>query len=446
MPEAATAPAPLPELVDYLEGLPEPHILCDSGYRIVAANAAYRERFAAQASVLGRTCHEVSHRSAVPCDQAGESCPLARARHTGRRERVLHLHHTPQGEAYVDIELVPLARRGPAVGAAPWFIEKMQPLPLRQAHEPALVGRSAAFRAMLALVARVGPAEAGVVLLGETGTGKELVARAVHAASPRAARPLVVVDCASLPEALFESELFGHEKGAFTGAHAARPGLVEAADGGTLFLDELGDIPLPMQVKLLRLLESGTYRRVGSAELRRCSVRVVAATHRDLAAMIAAGRFREDLFHRLATFPIQLPPLRERRDDIPLLAEALLTRLPLRRRHTLAAAALQRLAEQPFPGNVRELRNVLERAALLSDGSEIGEAAIVQALGMGLAPRLSTPLRGAPRPTAAPHDAAALREALAAHRGNRRELARTLGISLRTLYRRLQALGVQGGG
>ena len=211
-----------------------------------------------------------------------------------------------------------------------------------------------------------------MLLLGESGTDKELVARAVHEASDRAASPLVVVDCASLPETLFESELFGHERGAFTGASASKRGLVEAADGGTLFLDEVGDIPLTLQVKLLRLLESGTYRRVGSTDLRRADVRVVSATHRDLRAMIAQGRFREDLYYRLSTFPIRLPSLRERVEDIPLLAETLLARVSGRsRRLALSADALRRLMNYPFPGNVRELRNVLERAALLCVGQTI---------------------------------------------------------------------------
>jgi transcriptional regulator with GAF, ATPase, and Fis domain len=186
-----------------------------------------------------------------------------------------------------------------------------------------------------------------VLLLGESVTGKELVAQAVHEASPRAANPLVVVDCASLPESLFESELFGHERGAFTGANTSKPGLVEAASGGTLFLDEVGDIPLPMQVKLLRLLESGTYRRVGSTELRRTDVRVVAATHRDLKAMVAEGRFREDLYYRLSTFPITLPALRDRVEDMPLLAVALLARVAPQRRISLSTGCRTQLSHAP---------------------------------------------------------------------------------------------------
>jgi DNA-binding NtrC family response regulator len=438
----------LPELVSYLESLVEPHILLDRQYRIIAANAAYRSQFSPRASVIGRTCYEVSHHFSVPCDQAGESCPLARARESGQRERVLHLHHTPQGESYVNIELTPLLD---AEGEQAFFIEKMEPLRVAQSRPAGqgLVGRSAAFQRMLELVARVGPSQASVLLLGESGTGKELVAQAVHDASPRAANPLVVVDCASLPESLFESELFGHERGAFTGASTTKPGLVEAASGGTLFLDEVGDIPLSMQVKLLRLLESGTYRRVGSTDLRRTDVRVVSATHRNLKAMVADGRFREDLYYRLSTFPIALPALRERADDIALLAVALLDRVAPQRRLSLSADTQELLKRYPFPGNVRELRNVLERAALLADGHSIEPAHVERALDAGVA--LS--LVDLPSTTPAPANASALGSSLRsveratlqaqlkAHQGSRAELAQKLGISERSLYRKLREIG-----
>ena len=444
----------LPELVSYLEGLPEPHILFDRQYRIIAANAAYRVQFSPQSSVLGRNCYEVSHHFSVPCDQAGESCPLARSIESGQRERVLHLHHTPQGEAYVNIELTPLLD---ADGQQAYFVEKMAALPLARATPASqgLIGRAPAFQRMLELVSRVAPAPASVLLLGESGTGKELVARAVHAASPRAQAPLVVVDCASLPESLFENELFGHERGAFTGATANSVGLVESASGGTLFLDEVGDIPLPVQVKLLRLLESGTYRRVGSTELRHADIRVVAATHRDLAAMVAEGRFREDLYFRLSVFPIHLPALRERHGDVALLAVALLARVAAERRLTLSPRALALLDEQPFPGNVRELRNLLERTALLCDGQVIEAAHIESALAAGTAgSAVSARTNGATRSAAttrthaaAPSaltlrglERAALQAKVDAHRGSRADLARQLGISERSLYRKLREL------
>jgi DNA-binding NtrC family response regulator len=438
--------------MSYLEGMSEPHILFDTQYRILAANAAYRQQFSPGHSVVGRTCYEVSHHFSMPCDQSGESCPLARSRESGQRERVLHLHHTPQGEAYVNIELIPLLD---ASGAQAFFVEKMQALKVAQGQPAAhgLIGRAASFQRMLALVARVAPSQATVLLLGESGTGKELVARAVHEASPRAQRPLVVVDCSSLPENLFESELFGHERGAFTGATTARGGLVEAASGGTLFLDEVGDIPLTMQVKLLRLLESGTYRRVGSTELRHADLRVVSATHRDLDRMVQEGRFREDLYYRLSTFPIHLPALRERRDDIALLAAALLERVSPQRKLRISEPALRSLQAQDYPGNVRELRNLLERTALLCDGEKIEASHVQQALFSGrrqpVGPRIdhqyacdASSMTGLPLlpSTLKTIEHATLQQWVSAHQGSRADLANKLGISERSLYRKLKAL------
>jgi len=451
----ATALGPGLDLLAYLEGLPEPHVVFDAGYRIVAANRAYRSMYGGETEVIGRTCHEVTHHTDRPCDLAGESCPLARARRSGQRERVLHLHHTQQGRQYVDVELVPLATPG---GAPRYYVERIAPL-APGTTEPAvgaLIGQAPALRRMLELVARVAPTDAAVLLLGETGTGKELVARAIHEASSRAAAPLVVVDCASLPEALFESELFGHERGAFTGAVSAKPGLVEAADGGTLFLDEIGDVPLPAQVKLLRLLESGTYRRVGGIEWRRSRLRVISATHRDPRERMAGGWLREDLYYRLATFPIQLPPLRERLFDLASLSAALLERVAPGRHLTIDTVVLDRLARHPWPGNVRELRNVIERAAVMADGDRLDVGTIERALAADASPLRPNPpgpeaptelLRQADGAWATPAEGGwpalerrMLESALHAHRGTRAELARALGISLRTLYRRLQDL------
>ena len=442
----------LPELTSYLETLAEPHILFDRQYRILAANSAYRNQFSPNESVIGRTCFDVSHRFNVPCDQAGESCPLARSRESGQRERVLHLHHTPRGEEYVNIELVPLKN---AAGEQSYFIEKME----RQPHAKAtpavqgMVGRSDAFRQMLELVSRVSRSDASVLLLGESGTSKELVARAIHEASPRHNAPLVVVECSSLTESLFESELFGHERGAFTGANSAKAGLVESASGGTLFLDEVGDIPLTMQVKLLRLLESGTYRRVWSTELRRTDLRIVSATHRDLRGWARDGRFREDLYYRLSTFPIRLPALRERASDIPILANALLSRVAPRREIRISDGAMALLNQAPFPGNIRELRNILERAALMCDGNTIEPTHVQIAFSTEVSPhgqRLEDPVEhssqfgipntGRQAGTLQEMTMNELRDQLRSHKGSRAELARKLGISERSLYRKLHQL------
>jgi transcriptional regulator with PAS, ATPase and Fis domain len=430
------------ELIAYLDGLPEPHIVLDPDYRIIAANAAYERDYGHGQQVVGRCCYQVSHHIDVPCDQAGESCPMARSRQSGQVERVLHLHHTAHGEEYVHIELTPVMGED---GQAAFYVEKMAAMPLASSAPAAqgLIGRSSAFQHMLDLLARVAPSNASVLLLGESGTGKELLARAIHEASPRARKPLVVVDCASLTESLFESELFGHDRGAFTGANQAKAGLVEAAHGGTLFLDEVGDIPLAMQVKLLRLLESGTHRRVGSTELRHTDLRIVAATHRDLATMVAQGDFREDLYYRLSVFPIAVPPLRERHGDLALLVPALLERVAPQRRLRLSAAALVVLERQHFRGNVRELRNLLERSALLCDGQTIEAEHIALALSTGGGERERLP---SPSPATAVHSLQAasdeqLRRLLTAHQGSRAELAAQLGMSERTLYRKLKSLG-----
>lgn len=233
-----------------------------------------------------------------------------------------------------------------------------------------IIGQSAALGKVLEQITLVAPSEASVLVLGESGTGKELIARAIHERSQRAAGPLVKVNCASIPRDLFESEFFGHVRGAFTGAIRDRVGRFQLADGGTLFLDEVGEIPLDLQSKLLRVLQEGTFERVGEEKTRRVNVRVVAATNRELRREIAAGRFRQDLFFRLSVFPIELPPLRERREDIPLLVRHFITQASKQARCgnlKLSDQQMRRLQQYDWPGNVRELQNVIERAMILSN-------------------------------------------------------------------------------
>jgi len=249
-----------------------------------------------------------------------------------------------------------------------------------------LLGRSVAMRELFAICARVAPTEAPVIIWGETGTGKDLVARAIHERSLRRGRPFVVLDCAAIPPGLIESELFGHEKGAFTGATAARAGVFERADGGTVFLDELGELPVELQPKLLRCLESGEVTRVGGDRPLRVDFRAIAATHRDLPRSITEGRFRADLYYRLAVIRIAVPPLRERREDIPLLAahfasellgEAARAGLP----PDTLDALFGELTRHDWPGNVRELRNIVERAMILADPELLGAGALEIAAG-----------------------------------------------------------------
>ncbi len=438
---------PIDALLSYLEFESRPTIVLDPDYVILGANRAYRQQYGlGSGDPVGRCCFSVSHRYDRPCDQAGEHCPMIKARLSRSPDRVLHVHHTPRGPEHVDVELRPILDARQEIVA---YVERLTPVRSASesgADEGGLVGHSAAFSQALLAVQRVAPSQLPVLLLGESGTGKELFARAVHRGSSRASGPYVAVDCSGLTETLFESELFGHEKGAFTGAHSRKPGLVETAHGGTLFLDEMGDVPLSMQVKLLRLIETGTYRRVGSTETLRADFRLVAATHKPLEVMVADGRFRQDLYYRLSAFPIHLPPLRERRDDIPLLVDSLLRRGGnVLRRLTVTPEALERMQAYTWPGNIRELRNVLERARLFADEGVIGAEHLPPAFGRVPAGGQT----GTPQPAVPGGDVersrrhwsdAELREQLQRYSGTRRELAARLGLSERTLYRRLRSI------
>jgi len=301
-----------------------------------------------------------------------------------------------------------------------------------------LIGDSQPMRAVCALIAKVAPTDSTVLICGETGTGKELVARALHDQSFRAAMPFVPVNCGALPENLIESELFGHRKGSFTGADEHRVGLLEVASGGTLFLDEIGELPKAMQAKLLRFLESGEVRRVGENDSFTCDVRVVCATHRKLDEMVAGGEFREDLWYRVNTFEIYLPPLRDRMEDIPILARHLAKRFCPSIRpddEVFTPEAMAVLAEHCWPGNVRELANVIEHAVILCERLPVS----VEHLPLRLATRrLHCPPPGATSgQTLRDLEMRAIYEALDRCGGNKPKAAAELGISLKTLYNRL---------
>ncbi len=309
---------------------------------------------------------------------------------------------------------------------------------LREQPPANLVAASPAMRPVLEMIARVGPSEANVLVTGENGTGKGVVANALHAASPRATRPMVTVNAGGLSEGVFESELFGHVKGAFTDARTDRVGRFELADGGTLFLDEIANVALPQQVKLLRVLETGEYERVGSSKTRKVNVRVISATNADPFEEVAAGRFRQDLLFRLNTVEIRLPPLRERREDIPLLAMHFLRQHAQRYRKRLGgfdAAALQALAEHAWPGNVRELDHAVERGVLMALGT------LVRAADLSLKPSRD----GASRledMSLEEVEAFLVKKAMARFDGNVSHAAEALGLSRSALYRRLQRYGL----
>jgi DNA-binding NtrC family response regulator len=316
-----------------------------------------------------------------------------------------------------------------------------------------IVGRSPAMARVFELVRKAARSEANILIRGESGTGKELIARAVHANSPRAAQPFVPVDCASLPENLLESELFGHEKGAFTGAVRAKPGLMEVARGGTLFLDEIGELSLALQSKLLRALQERQIRRVGGTALIDVDVRVVSATNRDLREAVARGRFREELYYRVNVVEIALPPLRERAGDVALLAHAFLKRYGQARLRGFDEDTLAALERYPWPGNVRELQNVVERACALADGDTVRLRDLPEYVARGGAPLLGAggpaagaapleggenlPLREAKERWMSVLEASYLRTLLGRHRGNVSAAAKAAGIDRKTFHRLL---------
>ena len=426
------------ELQDLIDTNDQPFVVIDREYRIVAANRRYAETYGVTPSaIVGQYCYAVSHHSTRPCHENGEECPHRALFERGEAVEVVHTHfhaddqpertrirghalRGPDGERYLGEQLYPLEVD---IGLD---CDAMQ-----------MVGQSPAFLACVDNLARVAESEASILLYGESGVGKELAARFIHARSQRAGGPFIVINCAAVPETLFESELFGHERGAFSGSSGMKKGLFELADGGTLFLDEVGEIPLGLQAKLLRVLETGEFRRVGGTHTLTADVRLVSATNRRLLDEVDEKRFRLDLYYRLAGIDIVLPPLRERRADLPALAAFLLKRLAGNRRACrLDASALAALQAYDFPGNVRELRNLLQRAVLTCRDGVIHAADLH--LPAVVAP--SPPQQGVQG--LAEVERAHIRALLDTHAGHRGRVASALGVTERTLYRKLKRHGL----
>ena len=431
-----------PALARMLDSYEHPAILMTPDYRILATNDLYRDKFGLiDDRGENALCYRVSHGYDKPCDQAGEECPLAAASVSGQRERVLHIHQTPRGEEHVDVEMLPILG---AAGDIDYFVELLKPLPVAGAGagDKPMLGTSTAFNRMLGLISRVAPTNAAVLLLGESGTGKELAAHTLHQASLRSSKALVTLECAGLSETLFESELFGHVKGAFTGANYTREGLAGAAHGGTLFLDEIGDIPYPLQVKLLRLIETGTYRPVGSTQVKQSDFRLVCATHRNLEQMVESGEFRQDLYYRINVFPIHMPSLAERLDDLPLLARGMLKERDSDKTYHLTESAAAILKAHPYRGNIRELRNILSRAMVLSNTNIIDQRVIEECLDTGAPAGTAVAVNSAPIGDLSLKEVELdyLRRLMDKYAGDKDRVAAIAGLSVRSLYRKLQEI------
>jgi transcriptional regulator with PAS, ATPase and Fis domain len=476
------------ELHHWLETHDEPFVLLDDELRVVATNRAYGAVFHVEpAALAGRSSRSLPHHQEASAS-THDVDPYRRAVATESRTTWLHTYVDDHaGVHWVRITIFPLRAEDGAslVGELIQEIASQEKDNREPGRSHSMVGYSPAFAETVEKLTLAANASGVVLVQGETGTGKELGAAFIHRNSSRNAAPFLCVDCASLPESLCESEVFGHEHGSFTGSTGTRRGLFELANGGTLFLDEIGEMPLAMQAKLLRVLESGTFRRVGGEHPIQVDVRIVCATNRELWDRVQEGTFREDLYYRVACFCVRMPPLRDRLEDIPLLADEILRQCRPSNgngRVRISSSAMALLSRYDYPGNVRELRNILE-VAVASSPSHVVDVAIIEKLldgrsdarrgnnGAGRTGRISSPngktqnhhpqvvptstirpagtVPGGPRNGARrrPEDLEAMERQyllglLEAHGGHRRHTATAMGISERTLYRKLKRYGV----
>ena len=474
------------ELDHLVDSHDRPFVVIGRDFTVVTVNKAYEKAFQARRSDLeGKKCHEILHHRDRPCFEAGEECPYAQCYMSEQPCSCLHTHYDQRGRTHwVRINLYPLR----AADGGLYVGEMMEEIAARDAsdleNEERPVGISKAFMRTTEQLEQAARSDAPVLLIGETGTGKELAAHFIHRYSQRRNQPFIALDCTVVTESLFESEVFGHERGAFTGSVGTKQGLFEVADGGTLFIDEIGEATLNMQAKLLRVLELGEFRRVGGNKTLEVNARIVCATNRQLWERVKSGNFREDLYYRIACFCIRIPSLRERLEDIPVLCEEILQRIAYKTGHAyrLTEEAIHYLSGYNYPGNIRELRNILQVAVAHSADTPGGvitgdkvkqhlrmrdelEAPSIAAEVCELKPRAgmesslkvplsSTETTGIPAypeqrqplnrtpteelPSLKNVEARHIAGLLRLHGGNRRRVAEAMGISERTLYRKLK--------
>lgn len=431
-------------------------VVIDKDYNIVAANKAYRNAYGVDnESIIGNKCHKISHHSDVPCHLNGEDCPHKKVFETKAPHQVLHIHYDQQNEEeHVRIKGSPIYGTDGELflGEAVFPIAKSDEL---GGMEHRMLGTSPAFLACIEEMSGAASADIPILLNGESGVGKELAAKFIHHKSDRKAQPFVSIDCTAISEGIFESELFGHERGAFSGCVGRRNGLIESAENGTLFMDEIGEVPLALQGRLLRVLETGYYRRLGGREDLHVDVRVICATHNNLRKMVDQGTFRADLYYRIAGISITIPPLRERRADIRPLVKSMLGKT--RSNHGDAAQiseeAMEILESYDYRGNIRELHNILQEAVAVSTGGIITADLLKLNNFSGSYPgtpsarsfeTINTRAK-APNTNRSLTDVEAthIESLLHQHDGHRAKVAEELRISERTLYRKLKQYNLQ---
>lgn len=432
-------------------------VVIDKDYNIVAANSAYCESYGVSSDdIVGQKCHKVSHHSDVPCHLNGEDCPHKQVFETRAPHQVLHIHYDQnKEEEHVRIKGSPIYGTDGELylGEAVFPIAKSDDL---GCDKQRMLGTSPAFLACIEEMAGAAQSDVPILLNGESGVGKELAAKFIHNKSNRRAHPFVSIDCTAISEGIFESELFGHERGAFTGCVGRRHGLIESAENGTLFMDEIGEVPLALQGRLLRALETGYYRRLGGREDLHANVRIICATHNNLRKMVEQGTFRADLYYRIAGISITIPPLRERRSDITPLVKAMLdkTRTANGDAARITDEALEVLQNYDYPGNIRELHNLLQKAVAVSvnglitkDQLQLNDFSNIYI--NPLADRRRTDRDNGKLNSPSTNrsltdvEATHIESLLHQHDGHRAKVAEELRISERTLYRKLKQYNLQ---